>query len=269
MVCSNPFNTNFSCRKRNVTYKTYCLKCAEEAGANEKTLKDNVNSSIKFYFGETSRDAYTRGAEHLSDYIGQTDDSHMYKHLSDSHQDSRPRDVKFGMSVIKQHRSSFERMIFESCLIFRNENNVLNSKSEFNRCQVPRLSVMIGDNSNVAHPSNEKGGSVPCQDLNVKKRKTDCFNLLPSKKKRKVDHNDKVKMVQRLNDIAVLGLDSNDAKKVKFSHLSTTNSKLEVLPKPTKKKPKIKSNGQTKISNFFPNTQTKPVLQNSPSPAPT
>ena len=160
-------------------------------------------------------------------------------------------------------------MIFESCLIFRNENNVLNSKSEFNRCQVPRLSVMIGDKSNVAHPSNEKGGNVPCQDLNVKKRKTDCFNLLPSKKKRKVDHNDKVKMVQRLNDIAVLGLDSNDAKKVKFSHLSTTNSKLEVLPKPTKKKPKIKSNGQTKISNFFPNTQTKPVLQNSPSPAPT
>ena len=80
--------------------------------------------------------------------------------------------------------------------------------------------VLIGDNSNVAHPSNEKGGNVPCQDLNVKKRKTDCFNLLPSKKKRKVDHNDKVKMVQRLNDIAVLGLDSNDAKKVKFSHVN-------------------------------------------------
>ena len=114
-----------------------------------------------------------------------------------------------------------------------------------------------------------KGGSIPCQDSNVKKRKPDCFNLLPSKKKRKVDHNDKVKMVQRLNDIAVLGLDSNDAKKVKFSHLSTTNSKLEVLPKPTKKKPKIKSNGQTKISNFFSNTQTNPVLQNSPSQAPT
>ena len=88
-----------------------------------------------------------------------------------------------------------------------------------------------------------KGGSIPCQDSNVKKRKPDCFNLLPSKKKRKVDHNDKVKMVQRHNDNAVLGLDSNDDKKVKFSHLSTTNIKLEVLPKPTKKKPKIKSNG--------------------------
>ena len=263
MVCSNPFNTNFSCRKRNVTYKTYCLKCAEEAGANEKTLKNNVNSSIKFYFGETSRDAYTRGAEHLADYVGQTDDSHMFKHLSDSHQDSRPRDVKFGMSVIKQHRSSFERMIFESCLIFRSENNggVLNSKSEFNRCQVPRLSVMIGDKSNVAQPSNE--------DFKVKKRKTDCFNLLPSKKKRKVDHNDKVEIVQRPNDIAVLGLDSNDAKNVKVSHLSKTNPKIEAFPKPTKKKPKIKSNGQTKISNFFSNSQTKPVLRNSPSPAPT
>ena len=85
----------------------------------------------------------------------------------------------------------------------------------------------------------------------------------------KVDHNDKVEIVQRPIDIADLGLDSNNAKEVKVSHLSTTNSKLEALPKPTKKKPKIKSNGQTKISNFFPNTQTKPVLQNSPSPAPT
>ena len=74
-------------------------------------------------------------------------------------------------------------------------------------------------------------------------------------------------MVQRPNDIAGLGLDSNDAEEVKVSHLSTTNSKLEALPKPTQKKPKIKSNGQTKISNFFSNTQTKPAMQNSPSPA--
>ena len=156
------------------------------------------------------------------------------------------------------------------------EFNESPSKSEFNQCQVPRLSVMIGDKSNIAHPSNEKGGNVPCQDLHVKKRlrdreslTTDCFNHLPNKKKRKVDHNDKVEIVQRPIDIADLGLDSNDAKEVKVSHLSTTNSKLEALPKPTKKKPKTKSNGQTKISNFFSNTQTKPVLQNSPSPAPT
>ena len=135
---------------------------------------------------------------------------------------------------------------------------------------------MIEDKSNIAHPSNEKGGNVPCQDLHVKKRfrdreslTTDCFNHLPNKKKRKVDHNDKVEIVQRPNDIAVLGLDSNDAQNVKVSHLSKTNFKIEALPKPTKKKPKIKSNGQTKISNFFSNSQTKPALQNSPSPAPT
>ena len=69
----------FSCRKRNVSYKTYCLKCAADAGADEKTLRVNINDNIKFYFGETFRDAYSRGVEHLSDYVGQTDDSHMMK----------------------------------------------------------------------------------------------------------------------------------------------------------------------------------------------
>ena len=46
LICTNPFNSSFSCRKRNVSYKTYCLRCAEEAGANEKTLKSNINNSI-------------------------------------------------------------------------------------------------------------------------------------------------------------------------------------------------------------------------------
>ena len=58
-----------------VRYSIFNLRSV--AGANEKPLKDNVNSNIKFYFGETSRDDYTRGAEHLADYFGQTDDNHM------------------------------------------------------------------------------------------------------------------------------------------------------------------------------------------------
>ena len=49
------------------------------------------------------------------------------------------------MSVVKQHKTSFERQIFESVLIYRGGNNILNSKSEFSRCQVPRLSLMVGE----------------------------------------------------------------------------------------------------------------------------
>ena len=66
--------------------------------------------------------------------------------VSDEHPDSLPREIKFGMSVVKQHKSSFDRMVFESVLIYRGGHNILNSKSEFSRCQVPRLSVMVGEN---------------------------------------------------------------------------------------------------------------------------
>ena len=49
------------------------------------------------------------------------------------------------MSVVRQHFSAFSRQIFEAVLIFRAGDNVLNSKAEFNRSKVPRLSVMIGE----------------------------------------------------------------------------------------------------------------------------
>ena len=185
LVCSNPYNKDFSCRKRNVSYKTYCLKCAADAGADEKTLRVNINDNIKFYFGETFRDAYSRGVEHLSDYVGQTDDSHMMKHLSDCHPDSRPEEIKFGMSVIKQHRSSFDRMVFESVLIFRDGENVLNSKSEFSRCQVPRLSVMIGDNQKYDNVEKDK------EVAKLKRRLIDDnHNCKPPKRRRKHKHVD-------------------------------------------------------------------------------
>ena len=37
------------------------------------------------------------------------------------------------------------RQIFEAVLIFRAGDNVLNSKAEYNRSKVPRLSVMINE----------------------------------------------------------------------------------------------------------------------------
>ena len=72
-------------------------------------LEDNVNENIDFYFGETFRDAFTRGCEHLSDYHSKSDDSHMYKHLTDVHPGCKPSEIQFGMSVVKKHKSSFER----------------------------------------------------------------------------------------------------------------------------------------------------------------
>ena len=69
----------------------------------------------------------------------------MWKHVPESHPGMEPKDVKFGMSVVRQHFSAFSRLIFEAVLIFRAGDNVLNSKAEFNRAKVPQLSFMINE----------------------------------------------------------------------------------------------------------------------------
>jgi hypothetical protein len=50
------------------------------------------------------------------------------------------------MEIIKYTRTSFERQILESVCIQQNtHHHILNSRSEYNRCSVPRLSTRLGD----------------------------------------------------------------------------------------------------------------------------
>ena len=265
LVCSNPFNENYPCRKRNITYKTYCLKCAEAAGADTKTIKINVNNQIKFYFGESFRDAITRGNEHLCDYIGEAEDSHMFKHICDEHHGSTPREIKFGMSVVKQHKTSFSRMVFESVLIYRGGQNIFNSKSEFSRCQVPRLSVMVGDNQK--YDKFEKNVEV----LKLKRRLCD-KETSKSKRRRKVEDdfdstgscNAGLANSSPSEDPKVL-FNSNDISVALDSHNKTKKEKTDPVPKfppitkhkiSTKKsKPNQNLKGQQTISFYFQNTQ--------------
>ena len=68
------------------------------------------------------------------------------KHWASEHsEECKPGDLKFGFSVVKQHKSSFSRQTHEAILIYQGGANVMNSKSEFSRCKVPRLEVTFGD----------------------------------------------------------------------------------------------------------------------------
>ena len=51
------------------------------------------------------------------------------------------------MRVLRYTRTSFERQIYESVLIQENRSHhhLLNSKSEYNRCAIPRLTMKLGD----------------------------------------------------------------------------------------------------------------------------
>ena len=55
-------------------------------------------------------------------------------------------EVDFRMKVLKFHKSPFERQIHESVLIQASKtHHLLNSKMEYNRCQIPRLTIKMGE----------------------------------------------------------------------------------------------------------------------------
>ena len=116
-----------------MTYKSYCLRCSNQSKSvddappdvekeREKEAVDKMMETKepvqKTYWGESSKTAYWRGLLHTSDYFRKQENSHMWKHVTEAHPGEEPKDVKFGMSVVKQHFSSFSRQIFEA-VIFR------------------------------------------------------------------------------------------------------------------------------------------------------
>ena len=70
----------------------------------------------------------------------------MLKHILDKHKGKQPGEVKFLMKAVKFHKSAFERQIQEAVLIQANRaHHLLNSKSEYNRCALPRLGTRLGE----------------------------------------------------------------------------------------------------------------------------
>ena len=70
-------------------------------GNDEK--KDDLEEETKYYFGESSKTGFERGVLHAQDYARKQDDSHMYKHFSEAHNDCDINDIKFGMTVLCSH----------------------------------------------------------------------------------------------------------------------------------------------------------------------
>ena len=119
------------CKTRSVTYQNTCLLC-------------KTRGVDKRYIGETARSGYERGLEHAKGYILKSEDNHMHKHHAIDHPDEA-RQPEFSMKVIKSHQSPLYRQIHEAIMIQKFESATLNSKGEYNRCQLPRLSVMMGE----------------------------------------------------------------------------------------------------------------------------
>ena len=108
------------CQAVNVVYKIECNECGQE------------------YIGETSRNTYSRGKEHLRDLDSKNERSVMWKHAKEEHQGRIP---DFTCSVVERFlKDSLLRQVSESVRINR-EKPGMNSKSEWNFINIPRAKI--------------------------------------------------------------------------------------------------------------------------------
>ena len=149
------------CTRRNLVYETYCMTCEEmdakrleeeekERGEKNKNTMNNKEKELPKlykYLGETCRSVWERAAEHLADLRNLSPTSHLLKHILDRHEEEEVESIRFGIRIVKYTRTPFERQILESVKIQqeRQSHFLLNSRAEYNRCAIPRLSSKIGE----------------------------------------------------------------------------------------------------------------------------
>ena len=96
----------------------------------------------------------------------------MLKHLVDKHEGEDLGKKRFALKVLRFTRTSFERQILESVQLQANrERHLLNSKSEYNRCAIPRLSSKIGEKEYRKWSADEKEEREKDLQIEMKVRK--------------------------------------------------------------------------------------------------
>jgi hypothetical protein len=139
---SNPFKPA-TCSDRE------CFPCT--SGEKKNCRKTEVKYHIKcedpnckdVYHGESSRNAYTRGAEHIASYKKHEERSHMWKHCVNKH---GGEEKKFVMKIDRTFRKDpLLRQITEAIDIQDTEEQYrMNSKAEWHQPRVPRISIGTG-----------------------------------------------------------------------------------------------------------------------------
>ena len=121
------------CQKRGAAYEIVC--CEEEC------REDNVK-----YCGESGRNGYSRGLDHLAGYRRKAEGNPLWKHAVDKH--GGRLDVDFRMEVVDTFgRDNTARMTDESLRISRHKGVKFNSKKEYRQPSLPRLQIQRGRNS--------------------------------------------------------------------------------------------------------------------------
>ena len=156
------------CRKRSILYENICKICNPDITSRRaKITPPKEYPSV--YVGESARSAKERTEEHWRDFREKREDSHILKHHILHHLGEG--EPSFHMRVAGVYRSALTRQVAEAVRIRRwGGGVVLNSKSEFNRCQLARLTLgeenpsssTITSTKNPPITQEDKGGKGVC-----------------------------------------------------------------------------------------------------------
>ena len=126
------------CTKRSLVYESVCRLCNPTISTKEEAGRYQDQDKPSVYVGETSKSIAERSADHLRDYRDKKEDSHILKHHQLHH--GGEGEPSFFFRVVKYHSSALRRQVGEAVRIKR-RGLVLNSKSEYSRCQITRLTL--------------------------------------------------------------------------------------------------------------------------------
>ena len=133
-VCMSEGSGN--CRRCNVSYE---IVCTREGCKN-------------VYIGETSRNAFCRGKEHLKDLETMKEESVLVEHLNKCHEGdtSHPPCHQFKMNITDNHSTTLNRLVNEAVSIETKQNlapgRILNRKHGFRVNSVLKLSTTLNAN---------------------------------------------------------------------------------------------------------------------------
>ena len=128
------------CKRRNLLYESSCSKCQGYDDMGKKKRKGRGLTGRAVYVGETARSIFERSKEHWNDAQAGSSDSHMVKHWVSDHAEEKSM-PDFKIKVVASFKDALTRQIAESVRIDRRGSGVLNSRTEYSRCRLPRLTI--------------------------------------------------------------------------------------------------------------------------------
>ena len=128
MVCSQ--GGKGDCSRSGAGYRISCLECP------------NVKIEAA-YEGETARNPYSRGLEHLKDLENKSEKSPLWKHCTIQHEG---RTVNFKMEALRSFKYPMVRQVNEGARVRLSKADIcMNSKSEFHQPGIVRVIPVRGN----------------------------------------------------------------------------------------------------------------------------